>query len=368
VTTVIPEIQALRFIAAGMVLFGHLQHERLIVSASIGVPAKPFEPLFWGAGVDIFFIISGFVMTYGAKDRFGRPGAARVFMLQRLLRVAPFYWAWTTAMLLATTIWPERIDHPQFSWSQVAGSFLFLPVADPYGSYYPLLRLGWTLNFEMLFYSLFAIGLLFRRRAGLASIAVALLLLGGLPYLATPKNSLLAFWAHPILLEFLLGMASAQLQLGGVRLGSATAWSLAAAGIVLLIAVRAAGLSEVSGLTRPLLVGLPALLICAPALVAPGGPAPGPLMRMLMFGGDMSFALYLSHPFSIALAAMVLPSLGLGNAWVAVASVGISALAAGALAYLCFERPVSIWLAAALDRASAPLTTEAGLGQQRGRG
>jgi exopolysaccharide production protein ExoZ len=63
----------------------------------VGRPAVDLSFVHWGFGVDIFFVISGFIMVYTSVDLFGRPGAWRIFLTRRLTRIVPLYWLLTTA-------------------------------------------------------------------------------------------------------------------------------------------------------------------------------------------------------------------------------------------------------------------------------
>ena len=76
----IETIQALRAIAALLVVFGHAAHETEAIGPRVGLPAIDASFMHWGIGVDIFFVISGFIMVHTSADLFGRPGAWRVFL------------------------------------------------------------------------------------------------------------------------------------------------------------------------------------------------------------------------------------------------------------------------------------------------
>ena len=84
----VDSLQVLRFVAAFLVLCGHAQ--QALVKLASGTP-RPWSviPLDWGLGVDIFFVISGFVMYYMMHDRFGVPGVAADFLRRRVIRVVP---------------------------------------------------------------------------------------------------------------------------------------------------------------------------------------------------------------------------------------------------------------------------------------
>ena len=94
---VLLSIQALRcFAVMGVILF-HIQH---YYSNKLQMPG--FLPQFdvGSAGVDLFFVISGFIMVYAFERLFGQPGGTRIFLLRRLARIVPMYWAATTVFLV----------------------------------------------------------------------------------------------------------------------------------------------------------------------------------------------------------------------------------------------------------------------------
>ena len=94
---VLLSIQALRcFAVMGVILF-HVQH---YYTNKLRMPG--FLPNFdvGSAGVDLFFVISGFIMVYAFERLFGQPGGTRIFLLRRLARIVPMYWAATTVFLV----------------------------------------------------------------------------------------------------------------------------------------------------------------------------------------------------------------------------------------------------------------------------
>src|SRR3954452_6003020 len=95
----IESLQALRAIAALSIAILHVLNEAIAFDPS-GAAARWHDALPWGAGVDLFFVISGFVMVYSSGDLFGQRDGASRFMLRRLIRIVPLYWAATTLFLL----------------------------------------------------------------------------------------------------------------------------------------------------------------------------------------------------------------------------------------------------------------------------
>jgi peptidoglycan/LPS O-acetylase OafA/YrhL len=120
---------------------------------------------YWGtgaAGVDLFFVISGFVMVYSSMNLIGDRKGWLVFSQRRVIRIVPMYWLATTIKLVLMVLAGEFVLHARFSSLDTVMSYLFLPTRNSDGNLFPLLGVGWTLNFEMLFYLLFAAALFLR--------------------------------------------------------------------------------------------------------------------------------------------------------------------------------------------------------------
>jgi peptidoglycan/LPS O-acetylase OafA/YrhL len=173
--------------------------------------------------------------------------------------------------------------------------------------------LGWTLNYEMLFYVIFAMAMRLDRRRGLIAVSAALMTLAtvGLIFsLPMPFK----VWCDPIVLEFLLGIG-----LHGLwqRYGPLPAWAglaLVALGYLAMAAFMAAGIANHFDPYRLIWGGVPAAMIATGVLLLRERPTPGPLKRLLMLGGDASYALYLSHPFVLSAVALVCAKMGLIDA------------------------------------------------------
>ncbi|HEY4081702.1 MAG TPA: acyltransferase [Burkholderiaceae bacterium] len=336
----LPRLQMLRFAAAGMVLFGHAQHQ---VREVPGMDLSNFQQLgnaaFYASGVDVFFVLSGFIMYAIASEQFGRPQAPSDFMLRRLARIVPPYWAFTSLMLAATVLFANHVNNKQLSLDLVMGSYFFIPTPNAHGDLYPVLILGWTLNFEMLFYTIFAIGLRWPRARGLALIAgvVSFLGLGGL--LFEPRSPQLAFWFNPIVFEFLFGIGLARVHASGWR-GSNT-WGVAmlALGIALLLLGSPYSGASPFWAPRAFWMGLPALIICAAAVLTRETKSFGPISDLLAFAGDTSYLLYLSHPFTLAVMVSLARRTALTDPWTFVVMGCLACVGAAALLHRFVEKP-----------------------------
>ncbi len=285
----LPNLQALRFIAALMVLLGHLLHEtRDGHLPSIQGLNDPLGIEF-GSGVDIFFIISGFVMYYLSHEKFGRYGFSGEFIRRRLVRVVPLYWLFTSLMLLALWLFPAQVRHAEASPLSVLASYLFFPTQRSDGLVRPILGLGWTLDYEVFFYGCFAVALLYPKRAALTGLATLFLLLVALGTIFPGAPTAMAFWSRPVILEFLAGVVIAHVYLAGVRIGRTSQWALIVAGFLLLWA-----LSPLDDMDRLFWAGIPGCFVVCGVILGPVW-----RVRMLELGGNSSYSLYLSHPFTL---------------------------------------------------------------------
>ena len=336
---VLHHVQALRFAAAAMVLLSHLQHEAPSIAGLSREGWEPWRPVYFAGGVDIFFVISGFIMYTIASADFGRPGGAREFLVRRLLRIVPPYWLFTTAMVVAAVAFSSHVAHSQLSLVHVLASYFFIPAANGYGKLYPVLILGWTINFEMLFYAVFTLGLVFPRRVGLAVIGGAIALLGIAGLFFVPPGPF-AFWCNPIVFEFLMGIGLAWVRQRGTTWPPVASIAAVLAGIVLMVLAMQTGLADHAWLARPLWMGIPAVLFCAAAVFVREPATPGPLLRVLIFGGDASFAIYLSHPFTLTAVAALWRHTGISQPTVYIVVAAIASIGAAAVLHVALERPV----------------------------
>ena len=339
-------VQILRAIAAGMVVVYHVQVD--LVSAAGATPGLPNLTV-GAAGVDIFFVISGFIMVYASERQFGAPGGWRSFLLRRIIRICPLYWAVTAFHVLVAMAAPGLFS-TTFGPAFILASCLFWPVARPDGLIAPVVAQGWTLNFEMFFYLLLAAAMVAPRRRAVLVTSVALVTfvlagqVGGLPF---P----LSYWAHPIILDFVAGLLLGLAHREGLRLGPGARIGLVLAGVLAyLLAAPAPGDDILDSGARSFLVwGAPAVLIVAGAVLGEPAARLGGAGRVLCFLGDASYALYLTHHIPIRAARRLavwagLEPLALG--WLyAGAILGVATLLAFVV-LVAFERPVAAFLKA----------------------
>ena len=277
-------VQALRAVAALLVVAFHAVEQWTTHRPGYG--AGEYWPN-GSAGVDIFFVISGLVMTISVQRHVGLPSPARHFIRDRLVRIVPLYWLMTTVKIATVIAVPALSMRTRLDPLYVAGSYALLPLYDNGVLVPPVLPVGWTLIYEMFFYSLVAAALSLR----LPLLRVCPPLLGGVALyaVAVPADG----FANTIVLEFLFGIA---IGCSIKRLQTIPAWiALAAGGIAgaILLVIPGGG-----ALFRPLSWGIPAGCIVA-AVVAAEMSLRRCLPRWLLAAGNASYATYLTHGFIV---------------------------------------------------------------------
>jgi len=346
-------IQLLRGWAAATVAFSHLIGQ---IGHSAGVSLS--EGLFPGAmGVDIFFAISGFIMIYTTHAHFGAAGEWRRFLTKRIVRIVPLYWFFTLLTVAALIVAPDIFNTTTLEWKNIISSLFFFPYARESGAVRPVLSLGWTLNYEMFFYLIFTIGLLFRRSLGLMLILGTLLFLVVLGRVEPFRGQdAVRFWTRDILAEFLFGILVGLAYLrAGSRSVPLASWLLLF-GAVIGLSMWTTWLDQVVSdgvLRRAMVWGIPATLMLMLATLLVPARGPRPLRRIGAMIGDSSYALYLSHRFIFG-AGILLWSRIVGFDTLPVAFpiiiLFIGSLVGGYVVHRLIERPVLGWLKIRLAR------------------
>lgn len=324
-------VQALRALAAFLAIFVHT--DKLLAPAGIAYDWLQFG----NSGVDLFFVISGFVMVHTSLHR---PQSPAAFMQNRIIRVVPLYWLLTLAVFALALAKPHLLGATRAAPDELLKSLFFIPFAKADGKLMPVLFVGWTLNYEMFFYLLFALGLwIARGRVGatvaLVSLALAVLVTAGL--VEQPAWVALRFYSAPVMLEFALGMGLALAVMRGFRLPRGLAWLLFGIGLVALI------LPPFFQRDPPRLIfaGIPGVMILASAvsLELHGAVSRARAVQML---GAASYALYLVHAFVLQAVAKFAAPAGSAAGALAMTALGIAAAIGVAMGvHLLVERPLN---------------------------
>jgi peptidoglycan/LPS O-acetylase OafA/YrhL len=337
----IQSLQVLRAIAASLVVYAHVidqipDH----LKASVFQLRIPNWENFGAVGVDIFFVISGFVITLLCSA--GNPISPREFLLRRVCRIYPPYLI-VTAFLALNIL---RRHQPLETYQVVRSTFL-LPAWRNAADFY-LLGIGWTLGFEIWFYALAATALLFGRSGFIQRLVIILWLFVAAGAVCHFNSPILVFVTNPIQLEFAAGVCIGGLYLHGWRPnGRVSLWLLAAACLwftaVLIYGYGAVAEAELtmSGVLswqRVLLWGIGAALLVGGSIFAECRFQ----WRMSAVGvilGDASYGLYLLSPVAIPIAGRIWRATGSRFPDVFILWGTAATIAAGCAFYYAADRP-----------------------------
>jgi len=282
-------IQILRGLAAALVVFHHSLEESLAISAKT---APEWITRLGACGVDLFFVISGFIIysvTYGRDPE--NPENALCFLLKRFIRIFPLYWI---CLLATIALWSSGYFYRSLHIDAytLASSAFLLP------SKRMIIGVAWTLVYEMYFYYLFSITL-YLRNARIAVLGTtAFICIGLLISNLLPEGVLKHFLANPITLEFCLGVILSYF-IHSKALGQVWLRYMWLPGLIFMAAGAAYAENEGStaGIVsniRYLAWGLPALLVAVSFIKMRFDRSL--LTRILVPVGDASYAIYLTHP------------------------------------------------------------------------
>jgi peptidoglycan/LPS O-acetylase OafA/YrhL len=203
----------------------------------------------------------------------------------------------------------------------------------------------------MFFYAVFAAMLRWPRPLGLWLIVALVGTCGLIGFVAPPARAPLAFWCNPIVFEFLFGILLGRLHAAGWRLPPSLAWVLGLAAMVLLYLGALRSAPSPYWPQRCIFIGLPALAICACVALSREVPlSQGRVQGMLVRAGDASYALYLSHPFTLAAMAVVWPHAGPDSPWSFVVLASSACVLVSIAFHVGIEKPITGALNARIRR------------------
>jgi exopolysaccharide production protein ExoZ len=285
-------IQLLRGLAAVSVVIFHAaltlksQSEDSFSLAEPYVLSRTFLCEILMSGVDVFFIISGFIMVYTVDRFLNKSGGAVDFLKRRIIRIVPAYWI----------VYLYLVDHYPYilfkDYVALAKSVFFIPQFNESGLVHPMHGVGWTLQYEMFFYAMFAIAILGGRKRYLAIITAEI---GGVLILANILRSyefdgaFIAFLSDSVIIEFLFGCFLAWGLRNGWRVSRRCGIAVIAASLILFCINQYA----FSQSPRLWCRGIPSLVLVSGALAFDYGR----FRRSNMFTvlGDASYSIYLIH-------------------------------------------------------------------------
>jgi peptidoglycan/LPS O-acetylase OafA/YrhL len=306
------------------------------------------------AGVDLFFVISGFIMVYAFERLFGQPGGTRIFLARRLARIVPMYWAATTVFLIYVLAQYGSVAAATNGGGAdfVIASYLFIPTR-PDGWAIPLLAVGWTLNYEMFFYALFGLLIALPRRTVVTVIGALFCGLIAIRLLGPPLPNPLQSWFNPIIIEFVFGMGLALAYRDGVRIPAWAARTLVAAGIAVFAWSWSQGhFFGPDSVLRVFAWGLPAFAIVGAFALSEQPVAANLFWRVCGFLGDASYSLYLVHTLTVGVPVMLLGRFiaPASAPWFYLMAILFAAIVPALLVHVYLEKPLTEALQRRIER------------------
>jgi hypothetical protein len=258
-------------------------------SRSYGLPVDILSVLTpWGqSGVDLFFVISGFIMVYVQKTKARSPQS---FFVSRLIRILPLYWLLTFVLILLQFIAPFlfRFSSPA-TYADIVASLFFL--TEGLSTPKAVLFLGWTLEYEMLFYAMFSISLFASttQRSILFCAAVIFVLLIIHPSLM-PSSMMMIEFLGGMLIGLIYLRTSTVLKSGPIILVG----GLAIFFLLMFFDFSKLDYGSAHDLPRVLKWGIPSMLIVFGAVFSKQGNN-----KVFSRIGDASYSIYLIQIFTI---------------------------------------------------------------------
>jgi exopolysaccharide production protein ExoZ len=341
-------LQYLRAIAAMLVVYLHAA----IQVNNLSAPAPSAFPEVGRCGVDIFFVLSGYVMWISTMDR---PASVVDFLERRLIRIVPIYWVVTLAAAGVALFLPQILRSTKFEIHHLLASLFFVPWHNPVLDFdaareititmTPVITPGWTLNFEMFFYSLFALALFVPQKHRIAALALIILSVHFIMNGLSAYGDAARFYGSSLVFEFLAGTILAGVSARRPVLGARVATFILIGAFLLLLFDDA----YLTHYPRALVLGVPAVLLVAAAIEIERA---GRLRFIRLFDelGNASYSIYVTHIFVVAGLRIIprffgLDLLTLGGPFFIAASL-ILAASVGLAVHAWIERP----LIAALNR------------------
>ena len=301
-------LQALRAIAALLVVLVHMKDaEQKLGGATILGDWTAFGVV----GVDLFFVLSGFVMVFTTESKAGGASDSLGFLYSRITRIYPIWWLTLTALVLFWMVKPDLVYSGNYTDPNFVKDYLLI-----IGDQAPLLAVGWTLIHEMYFYVIFTLILLlpYGPRFRLYCIlAWANLVIFGSALFAPEEPNLVSLALNPLTLEFIIGALIAYAwrftegRFGLAALTIGLIWGALSCYTYVLFPigeqVSIAGHADEA--IRVVLFGVPCGLIVYGAVAIEARKslsADNPLVAI----GDWSYSLYLTHMLTLNAGAIML--------------------------------------------------------------
>lgn len=284
-------IQLLRFIAAFNILLYHLFATTFTLKHGIDYSYTSFLFYHGRAGVDLFFIISGFIMAFTTENTFNNKSNALSFFIKRVSRIYPPYLFFTVLVFCVFLIKPDWINSTAGNIVSLFRSFTLIPQKDSH-----LIAVAWTLEYELYFYCIFSIFILMKEKNLLRNLFIWAIIALSAGFIVKEIHPILKVATSPLLLEFIIGACIA------IFIRRTARFTPLYAGIIALIAGLSLfclnyipsfqNLFKLNFWMRFVMYGIPQAFILYGVVLLENKKYSFPQFKIL---GDSTYTLYLSH-------------------------------------------------------------------------
>ena len=340
-------LEYLRVIASFMIILFHA-HSIAFKHAEQRGEMFFAAPIFWYSCIELFFVMSGFLMIHMSRNLYGRPGGLRNFFLRRATRTPPLYWIYTLGISALFLLKPSLSSEGPIDGGIILGSLLFYPMASP-----PVITIGWTLDYEVFFYTIIGISILLPYRWGWKFAVAALVSFVALGGALQVKINPWGTWTDPLMLNFALGICVAVAYHAGVTLSRAGRWLAVLLGLFLIFLLHRLINRD---LLRFATMGLGVGLIVASATLNNVQWSLGRLHHVAHELSNQTYTMYLCHILVLKFFEIFYFRLFTGfAAGVGFILVGfVLVVGVSRLLYLIGEKPITAYLRRFLSRIQAP--------------
>lgn len=267
---------------------------------------------FGGAGVDVFFVLSGFIITYTNFKFIGKPDHFGFFIKRRMVRIYPTYWIIISLFLLLQIMLPSFYrTHFSFDIKNILSTYLLFP------GHVMVNGVSWTLTYEIFFYLLFSLSFFIPAKRWsfyLAMLyAVILIVLAVSGYNFEHGNSWLTLITYPMNVEFFMGVLAAVI-ISEISPKIAMPLIITGSTIFLISAIFSNSNYVLANNTfnRVILFGIPSFLIITGIVKYELGNKIK-VYAILLLLGEASYSLYLIHLPVVAATFKILAKFNVGN-------------------------------------------------------
>lgn len=225
-------LEYLRILASLMIIVFHAHSISRNHAAQQGI-AYFDMPIFWNCCIELFFVMSGFLMVHMSRNLFGSPGGVRNFFLRRVTRTPPLYWIYTIGVAALFIAVPRLSAGGPIDLKTVLGSLLFIPMERE-----PVITIGWTLSYEVFFYTIVAFSIFLPYQAGWKAAVAVIVAFWTAGRVLDLTSAPWSTWTSAINLNFVIGILVAVAYYAGITLSRAGRWIAAIVGIALVLSLR----------------------------------------------------------------------------------------------------------------------------------